>query len=491
MGRGLPVPGVSGAENAKTKKLPSAERIGGILFAAYLFVLIPVLSFYMKDGYRDLGNAKFEAYRLVSLPFIVPLFLCAVIRLVKAGRAKLSKRFCLTDAAALSYAFFLTCSHLLSFDRTESLWGTTGWHLGWLTELLFIAFYFFARLFPVRLKPVAFIGCLCAGAVLLLAITDRLGLPILPFRGFDYSFVSTIGNVDWYCGYLAMACAVACAVLLRRDDARSVKENPVRKNALSMTGRVGALLLLLLVDLSAISQGASAGLIILGISIPAMLAFSAFRSETGRGPRFFRGIFALLLLLIFCGILLLPLFWSEPSATIRLFQWIDPAARLDRSRFTSVPLITHASDEFGNGRGAIWRISWELWRELPLLRRLFGIGPDNFAVYAYASPHINLLVTTAFGAARLTNAHAEMLTVLIDEGILAAVSWSVFMLSACVKLCARLKQPRNGLTLAALFAMVTLGAVQAVTFRTVSATPMLYILIGMAFSQNCHTGENE
>ena len=59
----------------------------------------------------------------------------------------------------------------------------------------------------------------------------------------------------------------------------------------------------------------------------------------------------------------------------------------------------------------------QILKEFPLIRKLFGAGPDCFACCAYAMPELSDMLYRYFGSARLTNAHNELLTCLVNTGI--------------------------------------------------------------------------
>ena len=65
-----------------------------------------------------------------------------------------------------------------------------------------------------------------------------------------------------------------------------------------------------------------------------------------------------------------------------------------------------------------------------VLQRVIGIGPDCFAEYIYAVPELAERVYTQFGNARLTNAHNEWLTVLVNTGALGLICYAGIFLSA-------------------------------------------------------------
>lgn len=81
--------------------------------------------------------------------------------------------------------------------------------------------------------------------------------------------------------------------------------------------------------------------------------------------------------------------------------------------------FTFGSD-WGNGRGATVLVGVKAFLEMPFLKKIFGIGPDCFVAYVYSVPELQVILRENFGSARLTNAHCELLTGLVNTGIFGA-----------------------------------------------------------------------
>ncbi|MBR5115767.1 MAG: O-antigen ligase family protein [Lachnospiraceae bacterium] len=460
------------------KKLAAAQPApgaGGILLTIFLCVLIPVLSFYAPDGYQELGNRKFEAWRLIAAIFALPLLVITAVWRIRSHRSegtashaglkqKERGHIRAVDFFVILYGVFLTVSFLLSYDRAESLWGTTGWRMGYLTEILFLLYYMFARIYPIRFRIVVPVALLSGGGVILTAILERVGIYPLSWQMPEATFVSTIGNVDWYCGYLAMIMSLAAALCLGGR----------------MRERICGAVLFAACVCSAVILGANTGILLLISFLPAFLLVIGDRDRTGR-------LFRALAILLFLGLI---------GAYFGMLLAFHPAVWLPDRWYR---LFTAG---FGNGRGAIWRYAYALFDRLPLWRRFVGVGPDAFARYSYDDPQLVAVLTENFGMARLTNAHSELITMLLDEGILTVISYLLLLISALIRIVryhsgsadmggsqaavdaeGADREAGSALTSAAIFAMVSLSVVQAVNFRTISATPFLFLLIGAAIRE--------
>ena len=99
-----------------------------------------------------------------------------------------------------------------------------------------------------------------------------------------------------------------------------------------------------------------------------------------------------------------------------------------------VPIMLFRED-WGNGRGAAWNCSIEAYRALDALHRIVGVGPDCFAAYVYEVPAAAGRLVEEFGSERLTNAHNEGLSMLMNVGALGCMCYAGFVGSALIRFC--------------------------------------------------------
>ena len=85
------------------------------------------------------------------------------------------------------------------------------------------------------------------------------------------------------------------------------------------------------------------------------------------------------------------------------------------------------SDEFGSGRGYIWKKSVEMWKTYTLREKLFGCGTDCF--YLQMIPVYGEEMTVMFGAP-FADAHCELLQMLLTTGLTGVIGWFGFLAGA-------------------------------------------------------------
>lgn len=78
---------------------------------------------------------------------------------------------------------------------------------------------------------------------------------------------------------------------------------------------------------------------------------------------------------------------------------------------------------WGSNRGATWRDGLLIYRSLPLRERLFGVGQDCFSIYGYSVPELAARFEEEWPTSRLTNAHNECITFLVNLGVFGLISF--------------------------------------------------------------------
>lgn len=130
---------------------------------------------------------------------------------------------------------------------------------------------------------------------------------------------------------------------------------------------------------------------------------------------------------------------------------------------------------WGNGRGLLWQTSWEGFLRNGGLRKLLGVGPDCFAEYIYSA-----FPSTALPALEgrwkdvvYANAHNEWLNQLINVGIMGTCAYLGIFLAGIW---------RYRRYLAGVLAIVLYLAASLTGFQQVLSTPFLFLLLGLCES---------
>jgi len=132
---------------------------------------------------------------------------------------------------------------------------------------------------------------------------------------------------------------------------------------------------------------------------------------------------------------------------------------------------------WGSKRGATWTSGALLFKDLSFGRKLIGVGPDMFYFGLKDSKEAFAYATSIFEGSRLTNAHNEILTLMINVGILGAAAF-VFMFVSAVKtfLSAAKKQPY---IVAFALSVICYIANNMFSFQQITGTPFFFLVIAI------------
>ena len=211
------------------------------IMMAYFLVMAVIYPLYAPGGYLLIGDVKYEFFRNVSL-------------------ATMS----VTDWFAYGYFVVVMLSYLNSAYKEDALWGAEGWHMGVVTQMTFVlVYFFFSRYFH---QNIGWIGVwLAASAVVfLLGICNRYSVYPIAMEGQTDTFISTLGNINWFCGYWSVAASVGIAWYWCSDSRRSRL----------LTGIYSAIAML-----AGVTQGSSSAYLVFGVLCAGLFLMSLGNRE--------------------------------------------------------------------------------------------------------------------------------------------------------------------------------------------------------------------
>lgn len=502
--------------------------------AAVMALMCVAVSFYAKDGYRQIGNAKFAAYRMVMLAGFSVFFAVGAawlfVRLHGGHRPQnpftadffnsLKKRLSVTDFCLLAYLLFSTVSVVSGGFYEDAFWGSFGWNMGWMSQLSFVLIYLAVSRFGGHYSRILAVFCGSALVVFLVAVLHRMLIdPIGFYEGLSGSqmaqFLSTMGQATWYASYLVVALPVGVAVFL------FAKETLWRVLSGIYTV-VGFASLVTQNSDSAYFALAGFMLVFFWVCVKKRETLNRFVEvctlffASGKVMHFLMRIHpnpdltydfitALILdgtitwiLLGVCVLLCIFLYGrrNRPYPVVRM-QWLGRAAVFTAgvvviitvglivlqakgvlsgglSEKLSAVSYFNWNDTWGNGRGRIWSFAVRVFAGESALHKFFGVGPDCFSSYVAAvhGEEAQLL----WGDKVLTNGHNEWLTTLVNTGIFGAVFYIGIFVTA-VRRYLRAWQQDYFLVGAAASA-VSYMAYNFFCYQQVCCTPFVFLLLG-------------
>ncbi len=481
------------------KKFTGYVLDGGI--SIFMLILIVVLPFYFEEGYSYIGTNKSYFFRNVGIYgclFLAPLLVlyliftvvekrqsrpkterdteskCTWKRFVQISRQNLS----VTDGFALLYGVSLLLSYVCSDYKDSALWGATGWFMGLLTQLILLGIYFLISRFWKSKNWMFYLFLPVSAVVFGLGYLNRFGIYPIDMQLENPEFISTIGNINWYCGYLVSVFFGGYYLLWQSGSGWNRDKKSWKKALLMLYVAVGFATL--------VTQGSVSGLVTLAVMMIVTFCLSAKDSE--RMLLFWQEtmLLSLACLLTFCvrnflhgqinyidafvdlltnsaipviaaivsGLVVMLLMWCEKKGTypiglMRISARITAVGSImvlclvigmiiintmhpgslgalsDMSFFTFSP-------DWGSNRGATWKAAVMCFSEQDLLHKVVGVGPDSMEAFLYGSgsAKLNQLVAERFGILRLKNAHNEWLNTLVNMGVLGFASYVGMMVSA-------------------------------------------------------------
>lgn len=502
-----------------------------IVISFYLFVMLGFFPLFYKYQYTGMGEAKYKIFQYSTIACIVIFFLLFCIHVLKKilKREKFFTtervRFSVLDYAVLSYFFFTTVSYLFSDFKKEGFVGASGWNMGYLTQLLFMAVYFLVSRVWKYQKGFVYLLLVSSAIVFLVAILHRFDVDALWIYGnlpleYKVLFLSTMGQSSWYSSFLCTVFPIGLYLFYNAENTRIrfltgiysciAMSSLVTQNTDSAFLSLSAVLLLLfylsfdgankmqrflevllLISGSFTSMGIFQRLFA-GHMIP-LDKLSLFMTQSPASPFCF-----VLLAIIYVYIRKKSHSGNEvyPEKTGRRLFWSLSAVVGLAVAVTVVFIILNSTgflyrhfgylnennyllfnDIWGNARGFSWRFTCETYLELPFLRKLIGVGPDCFSFYHAFVPEYAQKMRAFWGELILTNAHNEYLTKLFNLGIFGLFSY-IFMLGSGIYLF--VKNRKESCLLPA-FALCILSymAHNIFCYEQVCCTPFLYVFLGM------------
>lgn len=199
------------------------KKAGSLFTTAYLLLIFGVYPFYMKQGYVDIGKAKYHFFIFSSLAAAGIFTLISILLTAQGIYQWLKKRkmylidwnnLSIVDLLVMMYAAEIFISYAFSDFRGEALWGTEGWYMGLVLKLILCALYFFiSRLWDGN-RFVWHMSIVISGVVFVLGILDRFSIYLIPLEIRQPEFISTLGNINWFNGYLSVLAPIGICMFL-------------------------------------------------------------------------------------------------------------------------------------------------------------------------------------------------------------------------------------------------------------------------------------
>lgn len=490
----------------------------------YMAVILCVLPLYTQGTYVQLGDTKYLLFRNVSFIcvglWLAAELLCLVQKIIAGkkgadrvqiagGIQKQGRAWSMMDTCMAAYggSAFLSAA-LSSYERTAWL-GYRDWYMGAISQLLFVAIYFMVSRSCCNGSFLIYLGECAMLLVCSIAFLQRLGIDVLglhkAYNEIDWEYrhmLSTVGNINWLCGYLSVAIAFSVSAYLQSEERRKRIGHFIASVAgllllciqgsdigwalcaicigiCIVWGRKNIIFLqrnLLLAAGTVFGIGCFAGLVFFMESVQAMPADGDVYEKIS-----WAGWWAVLaiLMILFC---LLRRRGNLGEAAVRKLSAVGkvwyvalPAGVCLTVCFILFTGLTGRNgilqDFWQEGRGALWKLAGCGFLKADILQKLVGAGPDCFAEYLHNGFRTSTVINTNGHWAGVTfaNAHNEWLNHLVNMGILGVICYAGIFVTA-------MKRYRG-----MLLGMLAVGLYfvnSLVSFQQVMNAPLLFLVLG-------------
>ncbi|MCR5754992.1 MAG: O-antigen ligase family protein [Acetatifactor sp.] len=452
------------------------------MISIYMFLIIAVMPFYFQEGFAHIGTDKAMFYQgtgklavMFTLPVLILLTIFQVID-KRQRKEKISVKLSVTDWFALLYAVALVLSYLFSDYKEQCLWGAKGWYMGLLPQLMFLYTYLLISRYWEKKDWMFYLFFPVSAVVFGLGVLNRFGIFPIDMKVQNVTFLSTIGNINWYCGYVVTVFFAGCYQFIMKKWNKKWQ-----KWLMGVYLAVGFATL--------VTQGSESGMVALAVACIVLFCMAAKDGEqmvafwqemailsgscvviglvwkylkwgltyqnTYTATAFLSGIPYLCLVLTMIGCLTLWILKNRDLYFRRLFKFFGWSicisvllcicvmiAMIVKNTITPGSIGRFSSNSFftfslqwGSSRGATWKAGLGCFLEQGILHKLFGVGPDGMAAYLYTdgSEPLKAMVNEVFGAVTLTNAHCEWMTILVDEGLFGVIGYVGIMISMIIR----------------------------------------------------------
>lgn len=518
---------VKEAKNKKTDEKDTITLLLEYMVTLFSLVLVIFLPVYLKEGFYKIGDVKYTLYANITklaLPVLMGMvILYFICNFKKWNVQRLLKNLSILDYMVIAYMFFVLLSSALS-DYHDKIWaGYSGWFMGLYSQISFVCIYFLLSRYAQNAKAILFCLCATAGYAYLLGVLNRFLIdPLGVYEGLEdfykLQFLSTLGQASWYSAFVCTVLPVGLYFFWesKKRWVRIVSgifsflgfSTLVTQNSdsayISLLLFMGvffwfsvediwhlqrffqlAVLFLasvkvmyigtiirpqnMISNLDTLSQflinsNVTWGLLAVCIIIWVGLLVCRKKEIYNLGfMKIFRNIFysmagVLAVLIIVCLVLgskgALPENIAVVISRIPYLEW---------------------SDEWGNGRGFTWRFTGNMFKDMNLGKKLFGVGPECYPYYGYEYAASDL--NAKWGSNVLTNAHNEWFTAVINYGIIGGIAYLGIFAAAIARFAK--KAVKSPIVIAGIACILSYAGHNLFCYQTVLCTPFIFLIMGI------------
>ncbi len=532
----------------KRKKEQSAMNITSSVVSLYLMVMLGIFPLYYKYQYAGMGDAKYKLFLYASITCVVVFFLCSAFNNIffpKTVKKAINKQTVKTiirsnittmDAAIIIYFACTTISFLCSPFKEMGFWGSSGWNMGFLSQILFIAIYFLIAKWWKYQQWAVWLLMASSAIAFVVAVLHRFDVDILNIYGSlnmynKILFLSTMGQSSWYSSFLCVVFPLGlylffisenikvrlisgiysviamCSLVTQNTDSAFMAlfavmmglfylsfENKMKRfleatilvlGSFCFMGICQRVFVDYAIALDTMSLFMSQSIVIWILFVTSIICYGiacyAVHKKSGgvlvknknqNGEETEKKGVNRLVFWLLTGIIAVGII-----AVITFIVLNTKGYLLEKYGYQSSNNYLLFDTMWGNGRGFAWKFAVTSFAEFSFLRKLIGVGPDCFSAYISGVPQYLEQMKNFWGNLVLTNAHNEYLTKLYNIGIIGLLSYLGMLVMAVGTF---FKHRNENPFLPALALCVVSYMIHNIfCYEQVCCTPFFYILMGI------------
>lgn len=506
--------------------------IGNILIWTILLSYFLVLPLYFKNGYEMIATNKYKCFMAISKYSWIALGVYLVVFFATWGITKEEIKDYLPvwkiDVSMLGFVFIALISHMASsykkitepqdyFYYEGSLYGASGWFMGLMTFVILVALYFAISRFFIYSNKIWYPILLVATVIFIWGSLNRYQIYPIEMKFQGPSFVASMGNINWFAGYESVLFPIIVGLYWASKDS-------VKKYIIAVTLFIGSVMLLLNGSDSAVMSFCVTMFVLLLVSLKdetRMVRFSEImcifslsgivicvidkifpekRDYSSALAEIFASGVTSIVIFVLCIVLrtyLLmvalhkvnyPMWLKTKCSKVLLFVTGTVIVlfilliTVNTKTGGALPVIGKSKlfifdRGWGSARGATWTSGVLNFAGLSFGKKLIGVGPDMFYYALRDNVTAFEYAAKTFGESRLTNSHNEILTLLVNVGILGAGSFVAMCSFAIKKFIEESKE--HPYIIAFALSMVMYLANNTFSFEQITNLPFFFLIIGI------------
>lgn len=439
------------------------SKIKQAIIYLYLILIFGVFPLICPKSYQMMDEVKYDFFLCAATATLSMLILATIFQYLftddemifwLSGRAKQ------VDIAVLIYFGIVVLSFILSPYKQYLIFGAKYWYMGLVTQILFLISYLFISREYKHNDWILYVLYGASGMVFLIGVLHRFLID--PFDIYNsmffkqkQMFLSTIGQSSWYSSYMCTVMPLGMYDYFITPKGKKQKmllvylvvafSTLVTQNSDSAyISLIGMMLILLYLGVKSHESMIKFWeiMVIMFASFKAMGVWQQIRGFdaiiTDAISRWMSQSIATWIALVVCTAIYIYSRKKKPNKTyIYLFYIVLSLIILGilflisliiLNTLGAIPTLNSSyliwNDYWGNFRGISWRIAVESYAMIHSpIHYLIGMGPDSFEVHTCTLPAIAEELDAFWGETRLTNAHNDYLTTLVNYGAVGLISY--------------------------------------------------------------------